>query len=307
MQTKTILIIVLAILSMVLVGVSVYRNLNQPEPSPVVVNLPQVNQEQNNAQCVAEGGNGSTESGDSRYDQSCCVGLIKISTATFNPSVGGNGCEGGVNNPGNFICAYCGNGVCGKGENQCNCPTDCTPCIKEGELIYKNQTCCAGFSQISLTMLGNDNHCYPSVNNPEMIGICTKCGDGFCDNAKLNGENQCNCPQDCGNIPSNNVAIRMGKFNIDPATLNRIQNGADSNQSSYFGYSLQADKVLRVYGSNYNFTLEDLENAKKVFSATSAGAVQYEVSHNGVIYIISLTQPVPGEGKIWIINEISKK
>jgi len=24
-----------------------------------------------------------------------------------------------------FICAYCSNGVCGKGENKCNCPVDC--------------------------------------------------------------------------------------------------------------------------------------------------------------------------------------
>lgn len=31
----------------------------------------------------------------------------------------------GLPAPGRFICSYCGNGVCGLGENQCNCPADC--------------------------------------------------------------------------------------------------------------------------------------------------------------------------------------
>ncbi|MFH0739850.1 MAG: hypothetical protein V1819_01770 [bacterium] len=40
-------------------------------------------------------------------------------------------------------CAACGNGVCGKGENQCNCPKDCTTYTtskySEGWLAYDNK------------------------------------------------------------------------------------------------------------------------------------------------------------------------
>jgi len=50
---------------------------------------------------------------------SCCSGLTNISNATTQDS----GCI--ATNNGAGICAYCGNGTCGIGENKCNCPQDC--------------------------------------------------------------------------------------------------------------------------------------------------------------------------------------
>lgn len=50
--------------------------------------------------------------------QYCCSGLSKVSYSYLNAN---NQCYTGEG----FTCTYCGNGVCGKGENQCNCPTDC--------------------------------------------------------------------------------------------------------------------------------------------------------------------------------------
>jgi len=49
----------------------------------------------------------------------CCSGLTK----TSNSWPEGNECV--QVKDASFICTYCGNGVCGKGENWCNCPGDC--------------------------------------------------------------------------------------------------------------------------------------------------------------------------------------
>jgi len=64
--------------------------------------------------CIGEGETGSIFG----YDI-CCPGLTKIanSWSTDNECI--------APTDGSFICSYCGNGVCGKGENVCNCPQDC--------------------------------------------------------------------------------------------------------------------------------------------------------------------------------------
>lgn len=62
--------------------------------------------------CITEGQGGDTGGG------SCCDGLRPISD--MNPPV----CISSLH--GSFICARCGNGTCGLGENYCNCNTDCS-------------------------------------------------------------------------------------------------------------------------------------------------------------------------------------
>jgi hypothetical protein len=51
----------------------------------------------------------------------CCSGLAAIGCSTPDS-------EGFCGEPcvGAMVCAQCGNGICGLGENICNCPTDCT-------------------------------------------------------------------------------------------------------------------------------------------------------------------------------------
>ena len=51
--------------------------------------------------------------------QVCCPGLDTIDNSF--PGVGG-GCDVILDSA---ICAYCGDGTCGLGENYCNCPADC--------------------------------------------------------------------------------------------------------------------------------------------------------------------------------------
>ena len=48
----------------------------------------------------------------------CCDGLTQV-----QPTDPNNFCEVGV--PHVFICINCSNGICGQGENGCNCPEDC--------------------------------------------------------------------------------------------------------------------------------------------------------------------------------------
>jgi hypothetical protein len=65
--------------------------------------------------CVGEGWNILRQG-----SQACCAGFSQISRAT----VSGTTCTQAVVDPFD-ICAACGNGVCGTGENSCNCPSDC--------------------------------------------------------------------------------------------------------------------------------------------------------------------------------------
>lgn len=64
--------------------------------------------------CISEGQTGLEANNDV-----CCAGLTKIS----NSFPSGSACVAPINT--SFVCSYSGNGVCGKGENTCNCASDC--------------------------------------------------------------------------------------------------------------------------------------------------------------------------------------
>jgi hypothetical protein len=131
----------------------------------------------NTTACTAEGRTKSMSMPD------CCAGLKSI----LNQIPAGDGTCGGVPNDGSVICANCGNGICGAGENKCNCPADCgqiTACAKEGVIVLPYQSCCAGLARIACS----GNYCHDNGS-----GICAKCGNGICGL----GEAAANCPADC--------------------------------------------------------------------------------------------------------------
>jgi hypothetical protein len=66
--------------------------------------------------CIVEGESGEVYPGSS----SCCEGLSGLTCD--EPDENGN-CRTGCSET--FVCANCGNGECGDGENKCNCPVDC--------------------------------------------------------------------------------------------------------------------------------------------------------------------------------------
>ncbi len=82
--------------------------------------------------------------------------------------------------------SYCDDGTCDPGEDQCNCPQDCgTPPSTETNCDDGNDEDCDGSTDC------DDSDC---LGDP----ACPSCGDETCDP----GEDQCNCPADCGTPPS---------------------------------------------------------------------------------------------------------
>lgn len=70
--------------------------------------------------CLRETGEGGTRSWEK---QPCCDGLrpLKKSVRTVN----GWGCSVPENDEKRYVCTRCGDGICGRAENSCNCPHDC--------------------------------------------------------------------------------------------------------------------------------------------------------------------------------------
>lgn len=123
----------------------------------------------------------------------CCGDLKKISCVEPNDS---GDCP--LECDGSMICAACGDGECGLGENKCNCPQDCEEedvCVGEGEVgsSFENESCCSGLEKIDNSTVDDDGSCIQFRNGTFM---CAACGDGECGS----GENKCNCPDDCGEV-----------------------------------------------------------------------------------------------------------
>lgn len=85
-----------------------------------------------------------------------------------------------------YVCIDCGNGVCGKEENWCNCPKDCPipeeiPCVKDNDC--------------------GESFCSQGRNKCQEIKYY--CGDGECQHSRKEYENYTcvgnKCEDTCGN------------------------------------------------------------------------------------------------------------
>ncbi|MDD5086459.1 MAG: DNRLRE domain-containing protein [Candidatus Nanoarchaeia archaeon] len=83
--------------------------------------------------CIKEGEIGSMYDGNPNNDI-CCEGLVKIRDAYITNSTYSDA-TGCIISRSGFICTKCGNGICGLGENVCNCPEDCQDNQETEELI----------------------------------------------------------------------------------------------------------------------------------------------------------------------------
>jgi len=83
---------------------------------------------------------------------------------------------------------YCGNSTCDGSEDKCNCPGDCgAPPSTETSCTDEIDNDCDGYTDCDDSDCDSDPACQGGY-----------CGDDTCDP----GEDQCNCPEDCGTPPS---------------------------------------------------------------------------------------------------------
>jgi hypothetical protein len=133
--------------------------------------------------CIGEGDEGGTLP----ESPTCCPGLGPISCAEYF----GGMCSHATDC---IRCTYCGNDICGLGENQCNCVEDCPAegCVAEGDTFPVSPShpdCCAGLVPVGCDTIAWDGSCALCAG----VSYCARCGDGFCGLA----ENRCRCPDDC--------------------------------------------------------------------------------------------------------------
>ncbi len=136
---------------------------------------------QSSAYCIGEGQSVGIYPGAAM----CCSGLSLISCSS--PGVGG-ACSPCV---GASICANCGNGVCGPGENKCNCPQDCSY-VPPAPVAYCGDRSCNNGETCSSCPL-DCGSCQP-INY---------CGDRSCNN----GETCSSCPGDCGSCQQRTLPV----------------------------------------------------------------------------------------------------
>ena len=120
-----------------------------------------------------------------------------------------------------YVCTSCGDSLCGKGENGCNCPKDCKqPCYKEGGKFQKwggdpNVMCCTSLVAIKDCVPAGTGCACPSCP----CYTCALCGNGKCGT----GENWCNCPKDCkgGTLKATvtNEVWYQGSVKCKPASM----------------------------------------------------------------------------------------
>lgn len=159
----------------------------------------------------------------------CCSGLTSISNAQLSSA---GTCVATSN--GASFCTYCGNGVCGSGENKCNCPKDCpaTGCV----IGIKTDICCSCPQAIARSQVGTNGwvmyelgkaySSFPKVENCQRVACspcrypydaaCSLCGNGKCET----GETFTNCARDCPQIVGGNCSYKYfaGKCTVTNVT-----------------------------------------------------------------------------------------
>ena len=95
--------------------------------------------------------------------------------------------------------------------------------------------------------------------------------------------------------------IKTGNAEIDnDINVKALQKNVDEGHQPW---RLNPDMVLLTIKS-YGFTDEDLNNVDFEGAYYEPGKKIYQIQHKANFYLITLTQPVIGENKIWIISKI---
>lgn len=162
----------------------------------------------------------------------CCPGLTAEVIAERDDATGL--C---VDMDGAMVCLACGDGQCGPGESDCNCPQDCPVpgCVEEGGATFPwdddDPGCCPGLSAIGAADYD------PTTGVCELLvggALCAACGDGVCGVA----ETPCTCPQDCsdqcchddGGCPYANAPRCVGGYCVEAPPAGRCWTAEDCGE-----------------------------------------------------------------------------
>lgn len=100
------------------------------------------------------------------------------------------------------------------------------------------------------------------------------------------------------------AGIKTGKITIDYQQVKTLQASVDQGSQPW---RLNPESVVRAEIGQYDFTQSDLSSLKLTLHAASAAVNEYEITHNGKTYTITVIQAVPGSGQIWVISSIELK
>jgi len=134
----------------------------------------------------------------------CCPGLELIPCGGPNPD--------GTCNPmcvGASICAYCGNNVCGKGENVCNCPVDCASAPPKTECEKKGGVCVPWDPEYTMCPEGTQPTGWGCENKSQ---VC--CHDSSAPGECNGNFFSCGAPSDCAKIDGTCCPCSMGGSSI---------------------------------------------------------------------------------------------
>ena len=190
-------------------------------------------------------------------------------------------------------------------------------CVKEGEKFYlkpgepQTKKCCSNLKTGAFYSIIDDK-CIPET----VASICIDCPNGICGP----GENKCNCPEDCD---KSKMDIKIGRGELDDGIdVAKLQEEVDSGDQSWrelyegpcYGncgqnefrkrVRLNPDLILPNLKS-YGFDDVDIKNAREVLN--ESGKKVYQIQHKTDSYLITLSQPVVGLFKVWIISKIELK
>jgi len=153
----------------------------------------------------------------------------------------------------------------------------------------------------------NNSNQTENMNNRNTPTVCTQearqCPDGsYVSRTGPNCEFS-ECPATTANSSPD---IVLGKFVGPDSSISddELQQSVDAGHQPW---RLDPELVIKAYITSAGFSEQDIATLKQISIFASAGISTFEISHSGSTYIITVIQPVPGQGKIWNISEIEKK
>src|SRR3989344_8391118 len=158
-------------------------------------------------------------------------------------------CSAGYEVSGNQCVLICGNGVCGAGENDNNCPVDCNPVcgnsvIEAGELCDNSAVTNGVCDMTSPDACTIDCSAGYEVSGNQCVLIC---GNGVCGA----GENDNNCPVDCNPVCGNSV-IEAGELCDNSAVTNGVCDMTSPDACTIdcsAGYEVSGNQCVLICGN----------------------------------------------------------